>query len=150
MERKSRVVSLPTKDSTNIVYNNNDSTFYYYPTEQIIDKHISTCHHLYILSDDEIKDGDWYYLEKQGSIGSPTGVYQSRGTTISKLNTLAANCKKIVATTDKSLYTYSCSFDDCQKANTCLYSRSCSRGLYKEYLCSIPQSVIEEYCKNPN
>ena len=59
--------------------------------------------HIYITSDEEIKEGDWYWLEKIDRIGSESGAYKSSGAKVSKLNTLASNCKKIILTTDQDL-----------------------------------------------
>ena len=59
--------------------------------------------HIYITSDEEIKEGDWYWLEKIGKRGSESGAYKSAGLKASKLNTLASNCKKVILTTDQDL-----------------------------------------------
>ena len=58
---------------------------------------------IYITSDEEIKQGDWYWLEKIDRIGSESGVYKSSNVKVSKLNTLALNCQKIILTTDQEL-----------------------------------------------
>lgn len=60
-------------------------------------KIINTEKYLLIVGDSEIKEGDWYYLEKVGIIGSPSGIYKSSSDKSSKLNTIADNCKKIIA-----------------------------------------------------
>lgn len=59
--------------------------------------------HLYIISDDEIKEGDWFIgdnisikqctLNNGGNINFKGGWYSG-----------STNCKKIIATTDTSLY----------------------------------------------
>ncbi|MEW2859388.1 hypothetical protein AB1A63_15220, partial [Lactiplantibacillus paraplantarum] len=55
--------------------------------------------HLYILSDDEIKEGDWYHNSIDNSIKQASDwIYVS-------------TCKKIIATTDTSLI-LSCNIND--------------------------------------
>ena len=58
---------------------------------------------IYITNDEEIKEGDWYYLQAVSDIGSDSGAYRCEDKTTSKLNTLASNCKKIILTTDQDL-----------------------------------------------
>ena len=65
--------------------------------------HPVTNYNIYITSYEEIKEGDWYWLEKISKRGSESGAYKSSGTKVSKLNTLASNCKKIILTTDVDL-----------------------------------------------
>ena len=55
-----------------------------------------TSQHLYILSDEEIKEGDWYLVS--GGVGLKIGAYKSDGNT--PINDW---CKKIIATTDSSI-----------------------------------------------
>jgi hypothetical protein len=59
--------------------------------------------HIYITSDEEIKVGDWYYLQKVGRIGSPTGAYKCKSKTASTLKIYPGNCKKIILTTNQDL-----------------------------------------------
>ena len=93
---------LPTNQKTNIIntnqgllYNSND--------------YIGINQHLYIISDDEIKEGDWVY---ENNLNTETNIYQ----VYKRNNKLGifrfrnvfvelskSNCKKIIATTDTSL-----------------------------------------------
>jgi hypothetical protein len=52
--------------------------------------------HLYILSDEEIKEDDWFYDE----FGVTSKIFQRKN---SNIYSLPNNVKKIIATTDKSL-----------------------------------------------
>ena len=58
---------------------------------------------IYITNSEEIKEGDWYWLEKVGKIGTNSGYYKSTTEKSSKLNTISSNCKKIILTTDTDL-----------------------------------------------
>lgn len=61
--------------------------------------------HLYIISDEEIKIGDWGIGHAKGINGIGTGyyVFKHDNSNIAKVNALAEGSKKIIATTDKSL-----------------------------------------------
>lgn len=52
-----------------------------------------------IVSDEEIKEGDWYFLNTTGmKIASPTGVYRQSGKEVTcKLNNLSCNIQKVIA-----------------------------------------------------
>ena len=89
--KRAKVIMLPTNvlsnislsnKTNNLVYNNNKHDTLSMFTNQ----------HLYIISDDEIKEGDWYINLKYNKI-------------IQKKDALPLkdNCKKIIATTDTSL-----------------------------------------------
>lgn len=62
--------------------------------------------HLYILSDEEIKIGDWGIGHAKGINGIGTGyyVFKHDNSNIAKVNALAEGSKKIIATTDTSLW----------------------------------------------
>lgn len=72
-----------------------------------------------IVSDEEIKEGDWYFLNTTGmKIASPTGVYQqSKKEVVCKLNNLSSNVYKIIAGhQDLPTISYSAlSDEDCEK-----------------------------------
>ena len=95
---------LPTDKYSDLVYSTNKYGGYflskhYSPMKDMGDSY----QNIYITSDEEIKEGDWYWLEKIGRIGSESGVYKSSNVKVSKLNTLASNCQKIILTTDHDL-----------------------------------------------
>lgn len=79
--------------------------------------------HLYITSDDEIKEGDWCYIISTTEIRR--NLHGIIGSTIGSKLFLEKNCKKIIATTDKLEY-----------------------KLIRT-LPQIPESFIKEYVKNP-
>lgn len=58
-------------------------------------EHMWQPQHLHLVSDEEIKEGDWFYTPKEVGI---EGISQ-----LTKGYTCFAECKKIIATTDKSL-----------------------------------------------
>jgi hypothetical protein len=57
-------------------------------------------YHLYVVSDDQIKDGDWYFNTDMRT--KEYGVIKA-DERLAKLATNAPSCKKIIATTDSSL-----------------------------------------------
>lgn len=86
------VVMLDTTSSKLLLDDNGD--LYHYHKEQTSGGIVKP-KHLYITSDDEIKDGDWYYditLEQiiRANVNSDHNIY-------------TGSCKKIIATTDTSL-----------------------------------------------
>ncbi len=106
--------------------------------------------HLYILSDDEIKEGDWYYHPEIAqeytiihknveSIGlHPTqGVFQWKNTT----NEWYKKAKKIIATTNPELWI----------SNKAYKSRGSNETVpYKEFIPKISLDFVEAYIKAYN
>lgn len=91
MKKKCKVVMLPTNDKkAPILSYLNDKSLQYFTNEYWSNPDL-TKRHIYILSDEEIKVGDWCY-------SALLSIFQylnnSEPTT---------NCYKIIATTDKSL-----------------------------------------------
>lgn len=101
--KKTKVVMLPTNEKASLKLGQNrllvNNTFGY-------DSHF-TNQHLYILSDEEIKEGDWFVGFADGSI--KPFVMQADESTI-EINNWQLNKKgyssnkKIIATTDESFY----------------------------------------------
>jgi len=92
-EKKCQVVMLPTNDKESIIYKcKDDNTLSFKPVYQ---EYYKLPQHLYITSNDEIKEGDWYIDDTDAVRKSVTcdKDYWSRRT----------DYKKIIATTDKSL-----------------------------------------------
>ena len=86
--KRAKVVMLPTNEKTNIIntnqgllYNSND--------------YIGINQHLYIISDDEIKEGNYYIIDDIPELLKNNG-----------LKFIDDYCKKVIATTDTSLYTH--------------------------------------------
>lgn len=89
--------------------------------------HIKQANHLYILSDDEIKEGDWFLYKNSGKATHTNDLIVSkcikthkRIVTSDNLVSGRENCKKIIATTDHNLK-----------------------------LPNIPIEFIKSYCNNP-
>ncbi len=116
MYKKCRVVLLPSLEKAPLMIDLNESSWSDTYKKLLYSKNFdfdefdhtknfthTNKQHLYILSDDKIKEGDFYYLEKVGVRGSSSGIYKCESNIGSKLNTLATNCKKVIATTDYTL-----------------------------------------------
>lgn len=101
MKNECPVVMLPTEKATNIFKDSNGLLFFS-DNYQIAKTINSDCkgYFIYILSDDEIKEGDWKYNEKLNCITQHLRVNKN----LSQQLTQASKwCKKIIATNDKSL-----------------------------------------------
>lgn len=108
--------------------------------------------HLYFLSDEKIKEGDWIIVNNEDVIqmkssydNDMTGEDIWVGDSLNGYATYKDNCKKIIATTDKSLTFHYTPLDRICK--TC-------NGLCKGYITSLPQpsqsfikKFVEEYNK---
>lgn len=95
--KKCKVIQLLTSDKTYLGLQPNGVWKYLY-IKDINELGIGTFHHLYILSDEEIKERDW-------CLHIPTNtLYQCKNVVHdNKVKEETGNCKKIIATTDKSL-----------------------------------------------
>lgn len=95
-----KVVMLTTNKKTNLYKDNGSMYFDQEPSE------FSDFKHLYFLSDDEIKDGDWFYTSKyirrceKDSLGSLGFTSYDNAAFLF----IQPNFKKIIATTDKLPY----------------------------------------------
>lgn len=92
--KRAKVIMLPTNTISNIISGNKTN-------ELILVKNSSKVNygksqHLYIISDDEIKDGDWYY-DYGCHLVNISSIRQYKGQMLSDKD------KKILATTDTSL-----------------------------------------------
>jgi hypothetical protein len=102
-------------------------------------KHLRTSdrphNHLYILSDEEIKKGDWFI--NLGSGGHPgVAIYKANSENSKAINEFKyPEIKKIIATTDTELHYNKVVEEDIH--------------MYKESLPHIPQHIIEAYVKKP-
>lgn len=120
IKRKAKVVMLPTEKATNLFIQKSKLIFTRTATEHGRNNLVKMWNsagyqgqHLYIISDDEIKESDWYIdngitangyiiplqLLKKYTIGMKGGEDKTGYISESKLN----SCKKIIATTDSSL-----------------------------------------------
>ena len=100
MDKRVKVVMLPTKEKAGLVINPSTNKIQYVDFEKNSKYYTEAsfiCNHLYITSDDEIKEGDWCYNEKRKTIIQ--GKYMIKTCEL-------VFCKKIIATTDSSLVYY--------------------------------------------
>lgn len=126
MKKEVQLIILPTKEKSilyRLIGNQRDVIYMgdYDYSDDVLRENV----HLYAVSDDEIKEGDWCYDED-----SDKGVVKClRTAKDSYWNKL---CKKIIATTDKSLKIKD--FPD--------LDNSATRGLP-----TFKQSFLEKYCR---
>ena len=101
MELKRNVVMLPTNQRANLAFNQINSRLLY-DNDSTIDRVLPHCtyQHLYILSDEEIKEGDWVIPNDKNYANRPW-KYSPAPCPMPYWG-CADNCKKIIATTDKS------------------------------------------------
>ena len=121
-KRKSKVILLPSDNITNIGKPVNELEY----DKQGFDPHIVQTFEMYITTDDEIKEGD-YFVEMTTN-GYKVFKYRNNG------HIFLASSKKIIATTDKSLILY----DE---------SKYIKSSPYVKYLPQPSQAFIEKYCK---
>ena len=136
MKKSAQVVMLPTNEKAKFGDLILTPT---YPQKLLIFEHqkcTEVSQHLYFLSDEEIKEGDWVYCLREGF----EPVLKQ------KVNPIGVNndkmFKKIIATTDKSLFTETKSIG---------YTEDRARVFYgKEYLPQPSQSFIEKFVEEYN
>lgn len=129
MDKKCKVVLLSTENNTKVSKGNITGVLDYHQffssREGIYSNH--TYQHLYILSDDEAKKGDWVIFNNEIYKISKTGILYNDDCTLQTSNaSIFLNpkyCKVIVATTNTDLL--------------------------KEGVAKIEDKFIEEYCINP-
>jgi hypothetical protein len=139
MFKKAKVVMLPTNQKAGLVINPSTKKIQYIDFERSSKYYTDVafvCNHLYILSDDEIKEGDW--VIKNGH----TTVYR-----IEK-DSRIDNCKKILASTDKSL-SLVCTCGATKVVNTGLCSE-CHLFTNIPLLPQPSQAFIEKYITEYN
>jgi hypothetical protein len=120
MKKTVKVVMLSTEKA---IYAGND-IFWYYTNQKVLYKD-GFQQHLYLISDDEIKEGDWYYSPETKQVYNQSNHETS------------LPCRKIIATTDTSLF-YDKPF------------RSNYGGSKATMLPQIPESFIQAYIKAYN
>ena len=148
--KECNVVMLPTKDFTKIIkvlstgevrlYQNDDHE---YSSFKCVIKSNLQHQHLYITSDDEIKEGDWFYDSEKGKIHQCNHVFTNAVSAVSNNVTRYTHYVdtrilfKIIATTDKSL--------NITKQTS--YRLGKSAALDVEYLPQPSQSFIKAFVK---
>jgi len=99
--KKAKVIMLPTNNKTNL-WISTQTNIFRYSSACIDDMRLANSYHLYIISDDEIKEGDWVIcngskntIQKIIEINEHNELELSKGYCLPKIL-----CKKIIATTD--------------------------------------------------
>lgn len=131
MEKKCKVVLLTADNKSNIHFDNIEINLTYTDIPVHYYNRMVESRHIYILSDDEIKERDWIYkyvpvgqkpyiseIHKVISIDKKEGIIEFEEHTVG-----IGFCKKIIATTNPDLI--------------------------KEGIYSIDDEFIKEYCNNP-
>ena len=125
MKKKHSIVRLPSKTPSLFGYLHEIESFHYYKhLENSLADELAIPQHLYVLSDEEIKVGDWVYSVRGvvGRFGSFENSYENE-------------CRKIIATTDKLLIGPFLGF-----------STESGEDL-SDYIPQLSQDFIKEYCK---
>ena len=127
MFKKAKVVILPTNQQTKylMVYSDVEKTKGKLILNGLKNDEYKEYQHLYIISDDEIKEGDYYIIDDIPELLKNNG-----------LKFIDDYCKKVIATTDTSLYTH-------QKETVSLPERVF-------YLPQPSQQFIEKYIEEYN
>lgn len=101
MLKKAQVVMLPTEDRCFIFMNKNKT--WLKSSNVILDDHpVERNQHLYIVSDDEIKEGDWF-IQTHQAIQTLVQCDKQNVEAIKHFQSNVLKAKKIIATTDTSL-----------------------------------------------
>lgn len=108
MKPRCKVVMLPTTSISQVILTSSKDLLYFVKNNK--SKYVNYHNqHLYILSDEEIKEGDWYYNYDYNYIKQclemdkeliKNALFYELGSTVFDYS---KDCKKIIASTDKSL-----------------------------------------------
>jgi len=144
MEKKHRIVMLPTEKTNSICFRN----YLFFNKDNITTYSNVEFKELYILFDEEIKENDWFIHNNQLYKAEEIGDYIK---TLNKSIELPKeDCKKIIATTDKSLH-FVCDHCNTLKTNHERYCSHCGKfGTIEIELFQIPQSFIEYFVSEYN
>lgn len=150
MRKEAKVIMLPTDQASNIQKVGDTLIYYTEPTKAQLGCYLSQ--HLYLTSDEEIKEGDWFLnrwwsKENDYYVNSIKKLHRNRESdtqgycvydeeTYNEYHLMPDECFKIIATTDKSL-TIRASRED----------KIVNPEVYEKPLAQIPQSFIEAYVK---
>lgn len=132
MKKRCKVVMLPTKEKSNIL---NDSLGLRYNSIPLDNSLRYSPQHLYIISDDEIKEGDWYYSSEDNAVRQWIDYYSMP----------MMDCDRIIATTDKSLKIKSTC--NCSETEAIYCGEEKSVGKCQQSLPSPSEAFIKKYCK---
>lgn len=91
-------IFLPTEKESNIWLNpSNNTLFYFGKNIMTAIKKLYKTHHLYILSEEEIREGDWY-------LGATNQIKKANTKELASFASIVTACKKIIATTNPELH----------------------------------------------
>lgn len=101
MKKKVKVVMFPTVKNTNALWWSGQNLYLKGPE----DPSRGELYHLYLLSDDEIRVGDWFVSEPRSTIHKCTAIFENNIIDDSwenreNVEITKNDCKKIIATTD--------------------------------------------------
>ena len=135
INKKCKIVMLPTEDESNLMIRLTDKgnkhlgNFLIYDDISKPKSALNKTQHLYITSDDEIKEGDWYLTDSNNVFNCEHGEAEID-------SCKANNYRKIIATTDPKLHTNEIFEEDMH--------------MYKKTIPQVQQSFLKEYVTNPN
>lgn len=141
--KKCNVVMLPTNEADNAIIQHYGTLEYHgnkYFTQEYLKTQKKTSSHLYIISDDEIKEDDWFYDILNNSVHQFTKK-------LDKDFKPQFNWYKVIATTDKSL-SLRCKTIVCKHGSMMSIFHPCRKKC--QNIKSLPQpsqSFIKKYCK---
>ncbi len=131
MKKTHKIIMLPTEDATFLVDGATDGIFYITEGPDKSKLKGDTNVHLYILSDDEIKEGDWKYHEKIGYVWKHQR--EGKGLPEELKSVVSTGTKKVIATTDPNLT----KVDEVSGDN-----------VWTSPIPQVPQSLVEYYAKH--
>lgn len=102
---KSKIVMLPTEKASKIVLRANELNYYEHDVQARM-KFGGVNQYLYFLSDEEIKEDDWYLITGKSFYRLMQNLDGKMGSIIRDDESMRRRAKKIIATTDKSLRNY--------------------------------------------
>lgn len=127
--KKAKVVMLPTKNKSKLVLSVATKRLDLIPYElELNDNYNNKPQHIYILSDDEIKDKDWF-INNDGLWQCNNGIIPT-----------GLNPRKIIATTDKSLTINS--YDENNEFTGFIYLPQPSESFIQKYIESYNKGEI--------
>ena len=153
MLKKCKIVMLPTNEKSSIINLDNEELFH---IDQYVPKLNKGNTHLYIISDDEIKEGDWFINNYKEEVFQC--VDEAHAKTLKA--TSEYGWKKIIATTNTSLFIETpnqcdgCKskipLDDYIHRNEKEIGMACSKDKYRDYLPQPSQQFIQKYIEEYN
>lgn len=160
--KKCQVVMLPTNEKANILKTNDNKLVYHIDRLNMNQNSFNIGQHIYILSEEKPEDGDWFIRNNEIH-----QCYKSHKTDVefkTDINSVYCGintfwdkkfCKKIIATTDPSLFTEIENQCDGCKANLPLRGNihidgqsmgmACSKRRYRDYLPKPSIGFINEF-----